>query len=46
LFETFDLLALPSFELNAGLGEGLSAASNDFVAKLIVGYGWEPTPSH
>jgi hypothetical protein len=41
LFETFDLLAVQSFELIAGIGEGLSEASNGLVAKLIVGYAWE-----
>jgi len=35
------LLSIPHFELNAGVGEGLTAASNGFVAKIILGYEWE-----
>jgi len=41
LFEAVDLLALSHFELNLGLGEGLTSASNDWVAKMILGYVWE-----
>jgi hypothetical protein len=41
LYEVIDLLAVPHFELNMGLGEGLTKASNDFTAKLILGYAWE-----
>jgi hypothetical protein len=41
LYETIDLLALPHFELNMGLGEGLTKASNDLTSKLILGYSWE-----
>jgi len=40
LYEALDLLAVPHFELNAGVGEGLTNASNGFVAKVIVGYSW------
>jgi hypothetical protein len=43
LFETFDLLSVSDFELNAGVGEGLNQNSNAFVAKVIVGYAWEPS---
>jgi hypothetical protein len=41
LFEAFDLLSVERFELNAGIGEGLTAASNSLVVKLIVGYAWD-----
>jgi len=42
LYEVIDLLAVEHFELNAGVGEGLTSGSNGFVAKVIVGYTWEP----
>jgi hypothetical protein len=42
VYEAVDLLAIPHFELNVGVGEGLTPASNSFVAKLIVGYAWGP----
>jgi hypothetical protein len=38
LFEVANLLAVRGFELNVGVGEGLTAASNALVAKMIVGY--------
>jgi hypothetical protein len=38
VFEVANLLRLPSVELNVGVGEGLTATSNAFVAKLILGY--------
>jgi hypothetical protein len=41
LFEVIDLLSLEYFELNFGLGEGLTAASQGIVAKVIVGFTWE-----
>src|SRR5262249_33297119 len=41
LFEAFDLLSVERFELNAGIGEGLSAGSNGLVLKMIAGYTWE-----
>jgi len=41
LYETIDLLAVDRFELNAGLGEGLTPASNGVTFKIIVGYGWD-----
>jgi hypothetical protein len=41
LYEAVDLLSIPHFELNVGIGEGLTPASNGIVAKLIVGYAWE-----
>ena len=42
LYEVVDLLAVKHVELNAGVGEGLTSGSNGFVAKLILGYTWEP----
>ena len=41
LYEVVDLLAIESFELNAGIGEGLTPASNGVVIKLIVGYAFD-----
>jgi hypothetical protein len=38
LYEVVNLLAVPDLELNVGLGEGLTPASNGFVIKTIVGY--------
>jgi hypothetical protein len=38
LFEVFNLLAVANFELNAGIGEGLTPASTRFVVKAIFGY--------
>jgi hypothetical protein len=38
LFEVANLLRVLRFELNVGVGEGLTATSNPFVAKLILGY--------
>jgi hypothetical protein len=43
LYETVDLIALPDVEVDFGIGEGLSAASNGLVAKLNIGYVWEPS---
>jgi hypothetical protein len=41
VFETFDLLEVGHFELDVGVGEGLSSASNAVVGKLILGYVFE-----
>jgi hypothetical protein len=41
LYEVVDLLAIEHFELNAGLGEGLTPASAGIVAKVILGYTFE-----
>jgi hypothetical protein len=41
LYEVVNLLSVPGLELNAGVGEGLTAASNAFVVKAIVGYTWD-----
>ncbi len=41
LYEALDLLSIPHFELNVGVGEGLTPASNAFTGKFILGYEWE-----
>ncbi len=41
LFEVVNLLAVSHLELNAGVGEGLTAGSNPIVIKTILGYTWE-----
>jgi hypothetical protein len=38
LFEVANLLAVRNLELNAGVGQGLTSASNALVFKVIVGY--------
>jgi hypothetical protein len=38
LFEVVNVLAWKSLEINAGIGEGLTGASNDLVAKTILGF--------
>jgi hypothetical protein len=38
VFEVVDLLSVPGFELNAGVGEGLTESSAGVVFKLILGY--------
>jgi len=38
LFEVANLLSVRNLELNLGVGEGFTPASNPFVVKLIVGY--------
>jgi hypothetical protein len=45
LFEAVNLLCVPRLELNLAIGEGLTAASNPIIAKLIVGYAWESRPA-
>ncbi len=42
LYETFDLLSVDRLEVNAGIGEGLTQGSNDFVLKAIFGYALDP----
>lgn len=37
LFEVANLLAVDGFELNAGVGEGLTSASNALTLKVILG---------
>ena len=49
LYEVVNLLAVRGLELNLGVGEGLTAASNALTVKAIVGYGldwWLPAPAH
>ena len=41
LFEVANLLAVRNFELNAGVGQGLTSASNALVVKVIVGYAFD-----
>ncbi len=41
VYEVVNLLSVPRLELNAGIGEGLTEASNDVVVKVIIGYAWE-----
>jgi len=38
LYEVINLLSVARFELNAGVGEGLTSASNRLVFKLIAGW--------
>jgi hypothetical protein len=45
LFEVANLLRVRSFELNVGVGEGLTSTSNPFVAKLILGYQFDASRS-
>jgi hypothetical protein len=41
VYEVMDLLSVEHFELNVGIGEGLTRSSAGVVAKLIVGYAFE-----
>lgn len=45
LYEVFNLLEIQRLELNAGVGEGLTADSNRLIFKMIVGYTWESEPT-
>jgi hypothetical protein len=38
IFEVVNVLRWKRIELNAGIGEGLTTASNRFVAKMILGF--------
>lgn len=42
LYEVVDLVSVKRLELSAGLGEGLTAESAGLVAKVIVGWTFEP----
>jgi hypothetical protein len=44
VFEVLDLLSVDRFELNVGVGEGLTQASAGLVFKAIVGYEFEAAP--
>jgi hypothetical protein len=46
IFEVFNLVTLSHIDLNAGIGEGLTAGSNTLSVKMIVGYSWEGSESH
>jgi len=41
VFEVVNVIALRGVELNLGIGEGLTKASNPVVFKVIAGYSWE-----
>jgi len=41
VYEVVNLIGVKRFELNAGVGEGLTDASNRLVFKAILGYTWE-----
>ena len=43
VYEVVDLLSVKHVEVNLGIGEGLTSASNGFVLKLILGYSFERT---
>jgi hypothetical protein len=45
IFEVFNLLGVSHIEINAGIGEGLTAGSNPLTVKMIVGYSWERSES-
>jgi hypothetical protein len=45
LYEVLDLLAFRDLELNMGIGEGLTRASQGITVKAIVGYTWDFSPS-
>jgi hypothetical protein len=46
LYEVFNLLSVKHYELNAGVGEGLTAGSNPLIFKVILGYTWEKDEEH
>jgi hypothetical protein len=46
LYEVANLLAVRGLELNVGVGQGLTSASNALVFKMIVGYTFDRGPSH
>jgi hypothetical protein len=41
IFEVLDLLSVEHFEVNFGVGEGLTQSSAGVVVKAILGYEWE-----
>ncbi len=43
LFEVLDVVSLPRVELSAGVGEGLTPASEGLVIKVVLGYSFEPS---
>jgi hypothetical protein len=42
VYEVVDVLAFKRWEINAGVGEGLTDASAGLVLKMILGYAWDP----
>ena len=40
LYEVFNLLSVKHYELNAGVGEGLTPGSTALIFKVILGYEW------
>lgn len=44
LYEAVDLLDIENVEVNFGIGEGLTGASNGLVAKVILGYSFDFHP--
>jgi hypothetical protein len=46
LYEAVDLIGVAHLELNVAVGEGLTAASNAFVVKTIVGYEFGSDADH
>ena len=50
IFEVVDLLSVENFELNFGVGEGLTQYTDGLVVKMILGYEFErdetPVPVH
>jgi hypothetical protein len=44
VYEVLDLLSVEHLELDAGVGEGLTDASNRLVFKMIVGWSFDPDP--
>jgi len=46
IFEVVDLLSVDRLEVNFGVGEGLTEASEGIVVKAIVGYEFEPSEPH
>ena len=48
LYQVVNLLAVRGLEVNLGVGEGLTPASNGLTVKAIVGYGldWFARPAH
>ncbi|HEY5240895.1 MAG TPA: hypothetical protein VIJ22_05500 [Polyangiaceae bacterium] len=43
VFEVIDLVSVEKLEVNFGIGEGLTPASEGLVVKAIVGYSFEPS---
>ena len=46
VFEVVDLLAVEHLEVNVGIGEGLTPASDPVIVKAIVGYEFDLSVAH